>query len=384
LADAGVEHVVLERGEIGHTWATQRWDSFRLNTPGSMNVLLGPVGPSEYSTRKETVELLATAAEALPVRTRTTVTAVCRDGNLLLVTTPEDQLATRTLVVASGPKNLALRPATAAALAPHINALDADEYRNPAALPEGAVLVVGGGQSGAQIAEDLVVGGREVWWSTSKIGRYRAHYRGRALLDWHVDAGWWATPPEALPDPAAMRTATPLIASNGRDLGIPKLGRMGVKLLGRLAEVDGTRLAFVGDVGEFVAFGDTVAASLDQIADEYIAAAGIDAPDPEPDDGRGPVDAPPRPALDLDREGITTVIWCTGFGGDYRYLEPLATVRFDAYGFPVLDPTGAADGDPAVRFVGMPWQSTRASAILHGMPFDVRRAVDAVTGQLAG
>jgi putative flavoprotein involved in K+ transport len=380
LAEAGVDHLVLERGEIGNTWSTQRWDSFRLNTPGSMNALLGDVGPAEYSTRDQTVAILAQRAKGLPVRTRTTVIAARRVGDNLRLTTPEEELETRTLVVANGPKNVALVPPMAANLAPHICALNADDYRSPDELPDGAVLVVGGGQSGGQIAEDLLESGRDVWWSTSRIGRYRAYYRGRALLDWHVAAGWWATPPEALPDPAAMRTATPLIASNGRDLGIPKLGRMGVRLLGRLAEVDGTSLGFVGDVSEFVGFGDRVAAELEKVADDYIAAAEIDAPDPEPDDGRGPVEAPPRPALDLDRDGITTVVWCTGFGGDYGWLAELET---DAYGVPVLDRSGAAVGDPAIRFVGMPWQSTRASAILHGMPLDARRAVDGVTARLA-
>ena len=91
------------------------------------------------------------------------------------------------------------------------------------------------------------------------------------------------------------------------------------------------------------------------------------------------MDAPERPTLDLDRAGITTVIWCTGFGGDYAYLPEVGR---DAYGFPVLDRSGAAADDPAIRFVGMPWQSTRASAILHGMPLDARRAVDGVTGML--
>jgi putative flavoprotein involved in K+ transport len=379
LAETGVEHVVLERADIGNTWATQRWDAFRLNTPGSMNSLLGDVGPGEYSSRDETVQRLKHLAADLPVRVRTAVTDVRRVGDVLRVTTAEDQLETRTVVVASGPKNVALLPAAAADLAGHVTAINADDYRNAAALPDGGVIVIGGGQSGGQIAEDLARAGRTVWWSTSRIGRYRAHYRGKALLDWHVEAGWWATPPEALPDPAAMRTATPLIASNGRDLGIPQLGRMGVNLLARLTSVDGTRLRFEGDVNEFVAFGDQVAVSLEKVADAYIDAAGIHAPPPEPDGGRGPVDVPARHDLDLDREGITTVIWCTGFGGDYTYLPEVGK---DAYGFPLLDRSGAAVGDPAVRFVGMPWQSTRASAILHGMPLDVRRAVDGVTAHI--
>lgn len=381
LAEAGVAHVVLERADIGNTWATQRWDAFRLNTPGSMNAVLGDVRPGEYSSRDETVQRLKDLAGDLPVRTGTAVTDVRRAGDVLCVTTADDQLETRTVVVASGPKNVALVPTFAAGLAHHLTAVNADEYRNAAALPDGGVLVVGGGQSGGQIAEDLAHAGRTVWWSTSRIGRYRAQYRGKALLDWHVKAGWWATPPEALPDPAVMRTPTPLIASNGRDLGIPQLGRMGVNLLARLTAVDGTRLRFEGDVNEFAGFGDQVAVDLEKVADAYIDAAGLDAPPPEPDVGRGPVEAPQRDDLDLDREGITTVIWCTGFGGDYTYLPE---VDKDAYGFPILDRSGAAVGDPAVRFVGMPWQSTRASAILHGIPLDVRRAVDGMTAHIVG
>ena len=335
LADAGVDHLVLERGtdrqHVGHPAVGRvpaqhsRVDERSARSRRARTSTRHGTRPWSCSRRR---------AEDLPVRAGTTVTSVRREGDVLRVTTADEELEARTLVVASGPKNVPLRPAAAANLAPHLMSIDADHYRNPAALPEGGVMVVGGGQSGGQIAEDLVLGGRTVWWSTSRIARYRAQYRGRALLDWHVAAGWWATPPEALPDPEAMRTATPLIASNGRDLGIPKLGRMGVNLVGRLAEVDGARLAFTGDVNEFVAFGDQVAVTLEKIADDYISAAGIDAPSPEPDDGRGPVDVPDRPTLDLDREGITTVIWCTGFGGDYAYLPEVGQ---DAYGFPVLD-----------------------------------------------
>jgi len=379
LAEAGVEHVVLERGEVGNTWSTQRWDSFRLNTPGLMNAVLGELAPESYPTRAETIALLHERAAGLPVRTGTTVTAVRADGDGFAVRTGDEELHTRAVVVASGPKNRPLLPAMAARLAPHLTAMHTADYRNPAALPEGGVLVVGGGQSGAQIAEDLALAGRTVWLATSRIGRYRARYRGRALLAWHVDCGWWATRPEDLPDPAAMRMATPLIASGGRPLGLPALHRMGVRLLGRLADVDGTRLSLTGSVADHVAFGDQLARDLDRVADDYIAAKGIDAPPPEDDDGRGPVDVPDVPELDLDAAGISTVLWCTGFGADYSWLP--ASV-LDPRGWPVLH-GGAADGVPALRFVGLPWQSTRASAILHGMPLDVRRAVDGVTAALA-
>ena len=379
LADADVEAVVLERGEVAHTWATQRWDSFRLNTPGSMNSVLGDVAPGSFATRDETIELIRERAAGLDVRTGTTVTALRRDGADLVVTTADAELRARSLVVASGPKNRALVPAAATALAPHLTQLHTADYRSAAALPEGGVLVVGGGQSGAQIAEDLVRAGRDVWLATSRVGRYRAHYRGRLLLDWHVECGWWDTRAEDLPDPAAMRLATPLIASGGRDLGLPALARSGVHLLGRLAGVDGTRVSFAGSVADHVAYGDQAARDLERIVDTYIERAGIDAPPAEPDPGRGPVDVTDRPELDLDRAGVTSVVWSTGFDADFSWLPPELV---DDAGRPVLS-DGAAAVDPAVRFVGIPWQSTRASAILLGVPLDARLAVQGVTAALA-
>ena len=379
LSSAGVEHVVLERGDIGHSWATQRWDTFRLNTPGWMNPVLGRLEPGDYSTRDETVALLQSRAAGLPVRTRAQVTELAQRRELLVVRTPDDELVARTVVVASGAKNRPRPPAHAAYLAPHLTSMHVADYRTAPALPQGGVLVVGGGQSGAQVADDLGRAGRSVWFSTSRVGRYPAHYRGRELLAWHVDAGWWAQRADQLADPDDQWLATPLLASNGRDIGLPALARSGVTLLGRLASVDGTRIELSGAVSDYVTYADHVADGLQRIVDDYIVAAGVDAPPPTNDDGRGPLDVPSPPTLDLDAAGISTVLWCTGFGPDLAWL-PGAVLG--SRGLPVLDGP-AAVGLPSLSFVGMPWQSTRASAILHGMPLDVQRAVTQVQAQLS-
>lgn len=162
LADHGVDHVVLEAGDVGHTWATQRWDSFRLNTPGFMNRVLGDVRADDYSTRDETVTLLAQQAAGLPVRTHTPVGAVTQNGDRLVVHTRDEELVARTVVVASGSKTRPLVPAQAENLDHDVASLHVADYRCPATLPEGGVLVVGGGQSGAQVAEDLALAGRRV------------------------------------------------------------------------------------------------------------------------------------------------------------------------------------------------------------------------------
>ena len=379
LTRAGVEHVVLERGNLGDTWQSQRWDSFRLNTPGWMNPVLGEIAPSVYSTRGGLIALLTRAAMGLPVRAQTPVTALRQDGDHLVLRTPEEELVARTVIVASGAKNRPLLPAQAVELASQVTSMHVADYRSASALADGGVLVVGGGQSGAQVAEDLILAGRRVWFSTSRVGRYPASYRGRELLAWHVECGWWAQTATQQANPAAMWLPTPLLASNGRDIGLPALARLGVTLLGRVSAIHGGRIHFEGDVSQYVTYADQVALGLERIVDDYISAAGIAAPPGTPDLGRGPLDVPSQPTLDLHEAGISTVVWCTGFGPDLSWLP---AELLDARGLPVTE-NGHAAKRPAVRFVGMPWQSTRASAILHGMPLDIERAVVGVTALLA-
>ncbi len=381
LRDAGVEHVVLERANVAQTLLSQRWDSFMLNTPGSMNVLLGDVGPLHYSSLPETIALLRQQAAGLPIRTHTPVTSVRRDGDTFLLATPGEELSARTVIVASGAKNVPRRPEQARHL--HLTSLHTAEYRSPATLPAGAVLVIGGGQSGGQIAHDLVSAGREVWLAASQVGRYPAQYRGRALIEWHVDCGFWDQRLEDLPDAHAARNPTPLLGGDGTELGLPLLSGLGVRLLGRLVEVDGSRFGFAGDVSEWVRYGDSTAQGYEQMVDGHIAARGLMAEPAAPDRGRGPADIDGRGSLDVDDEGITAVIWATGFGGDFSYLDPLGLPLAHRYGPPLLDGNGGAVSMPALRFVGVDWQSTRSSAILRGILPDAATAVAAVTAELS-
>ncbi len=375
LADRGVEHLVLERGEIGDTWATQRWDGFRLNTPAWMNGLLGDLPDGSFPGRDEVVVRLRASAAGLPVRTRSPVLSVRRRGDGFAVQTPDQEHLADAVVVASGGLNVPRTPSLAGALPSDVVQLHVAHYRSAADLPAGAVLVVGSGQSGSQVAEDLVQAGRRVLLSTSRVGRYRWRYRGRELLGWLVDAGYWAQRPQDLPDRAVVRLPQPIIGSGGRSLGLPALARAGVVLLGRLQGVDGPLLSFDGSVAEHVAHGDEVAARLEGLADAWIAAARIDAPDAEPDPGRGPVPATGATTVDLVAEQVGTVIWCTGFGADLSWLE-----------VPVLDRTGTpvhtdgATAVPGLHVLGLPWLTCRQSGILHGMPGDAARTADALLG----
>jgi putative flavoprotein involved in K+ transport len=316
---------------------------------------------------------LRAAADGLPVHSHTPVLSVRKHGDGFAVRTPDRDYVADAVVVASGGQNVPRTPSLARRLPSSVVQLHAADYRSAADLPKGAVLVVGSGQSGSQIAEDLVLADRRVLLSTSRVGRYRWSYRGRELLAWLVESGYWAQRPGDLPDPAALRLPQPIIGSGGHSLGLPALARAGVILLGRLCAVHGRVLSFDRSVAEHVAYGDQVAARLEALADAHLASAGIDAPEAEPDPGCGPVPGGEPETVDLVHEEIGAIIWCTGFRGDLSWLE-----------LPVLDGTGAPvhrDGATALaglRFLGLPWLTCRSSGILHGMPDDAARTADAL------
>jgi putative flavoprotein involved in K+ transport len=378
LADAGVEHVVLERSGVADTWRNQRWDSFRLNTPGWMNDTLGTVEPTSFSHRDEVVRLLADRAASLPVHTNAPVGSLDHDGSKFLLRTPEKEVHAATVVLACGLQNVAKKPPHADYVAQRLFQVHTNDYRNAADLPEGAVLVVGSAQSGCQIAEDLALAGRRVYLSTSRVGRYPWTYRGRQLMGWLVDSGFWDQQPEDLPDPTDIRLPIPVVASGGRSLNLGILARLGVTLLGRFRSANGERVTFGGSLAENVAYADEVATRLMTRADDYIAREGIAAPDAEPDlEASPPERLTTITELDLAAAEVTSIIWCTGFTGDLSWVH-----------LPVLDEGGAVRHDrcaspvPGLWYAGFPWLTRRRSGILHGFPVDAAEVVAGVVGHL--
>jgi putative flavoprotein involved in K+ transport len=378
LGAAGVDHVVLERNDVADTWRHQRWDSFRLNTPGSMNAMLGPVPPDSFTHRDDVVRMLTAQASSLPVRTRTPVTSLDRDGSGFVVRTPGEDIRAGTVVIASGLQNVPRVPSGAFALPHRLLHRHTAGYANAASLPDGAVLVVGSGQSGCQIAEDLTAVGRRVYLSTSRVGRYPWTYRGRALIEWLADCGHWHQRPDDLPTPADVRAAVPVVGSGGRSLDLTRLAASGVTLAGRITGVSGERLTFDATVPATIAHAETVAAGLTAKADRHIEANRIDAPPAEPD----PTTASGPPAaitdLDLAAADVTTVIWCTGFTGDLSWARPVAV---DEFGRPAHD--GCRSPVPGLWFAGFPWLTQRRSGILFGMPDDAASIATDVTRHLA-
>jgi putative flavoprotein involved in K+ transport len=374
LADAGIDHVVLERGEIADSWRTQRWDSFRLNTPGAMNRLPGgpPVAdPGGFPTRDAWVAGLEAYARlgSLPVRTHANVTSVAphSDSGFVVAVDDGESLRTRSVVVASGVANTRKLPSVAGAIDPRIEIHTTGTYRRPAQLPPGAVVVVGSAQSGCQIAEDLLDAGREVYLATGTVGRLPRRLRGRDTLVWLSESGWMTQRPQELADPALMKAAQPLISGvgpGGHTVSLQWLARRGVVLLGRLTGADGTRLNFADDLAAHVRQGDEASARIRQHVDEYIARRGIDAPPSEADPADEPADAAAFHSpteLDLVDRGVGSVIFSTGFHADYSWLR-VPVLGVDGS---ITHREGRAPVD-GIWFVGLLWMRMRRSGIILG------------------
>ncbi len=377
LAARGVEHVILERGRAGETWRSQRWDSFRLNTPGWMNRLLGEQAPDAYLTGAEVVRRLERLAADAPVRPGIPVMRLAPAGDGYALRTGDGDLRARTVVVATGDQNRPQIPNLARRFPDRLAQHHTADYRGPGRLPEGAVLVVGSAQSGCQIAEDLLAAGRRVVLATSPVGRLPWRYRGRDSIDWLVEAGFFDQRPRDLPDPSAMEAAQPIVASGGRSLSLQALARAGATLVGRPVGVVGERVSFDGGAKANVAAGDAFAARMRALVDELIGRCGLNAPPAEPDPTDAPIDLDPPAELDLRAEDVGSVVWCTGFTGDFSFMDPALV---DADGQPRRE--GAAAAAPGVFYLGLRWLIRRGSSILWGFPGDAATVADAVKAQL--
>lgn len=382
LTRAGLSHRVLERGRIGETWLTQRWDSFHLNTPKFQTVMPGDYyegpDPEGFYTRDEFVAVLDEYARRyrLPVATNTPVTALTRDGKagIYRLITPAGELMARAVVIASGSLNCARRPEVARALPPGLLQIDPSVYRNPKALPVGAVLVVGSAQSGGQIAEDLVMAGRVVFLSTGRTGRKPRRYRGRDISFWEQESGLYDVPRKNFVGPDGRIAGRPLVGAL-HTISLQSLSAQGVVLLGRFTGIVNGRLTFADDVRENLRFGDEAAAKRRRHIDDYIARNCLDA-SPAIDDPAETVAPrlpnPPILSLNPSEHHLTTVIWCTGFEGDYGFVQVPGILN--AHGQP-LENEGLTEA-PGIYFAGVDFSSTRKSGLIIGIAEEAQRLVD--------
>lgn len=392
LKQQGIAHVVLERGAIGESWRSQRWASFHLNTPNWLSGLpalpFHPHAPDGFGHRDEFVSYLDAYARAfdLPVRQHAPVAAVeHRAGGGYAVRVGGDTVSARAVVLASGAMSRPRVPDMARRLGDDVVSLSAGSYRDAVGLPAGAVVVVGSGQSGCQVAEDLLDAGRRVYVCASRVGRVPRTYRGRDILAWWHAMGFLDVRVEDLEDPATVFAPQPQVSgtAGGHTVSLQSLARDGATLLGRVVAVEGTTLAVGDDLRANIAFADDKARAFKAEIDAHVARAGIRAPPPEPDPGE-----PPLPdlhgsdewrTLDLRATGVGSVIWCTGFDGDWSWVH---VEVLDAQGRPRH--RGGVTAVPGVYFVGLPWLSVRKSGIIVGVTDDAARIARHIASEVLG
>ena len=368
----GIDHVVLERARIGQTWR-DLWESFCLVTPNWSVRLPGHPydgdDPDGFMPRDEIVAYLERYATAVgsPIREGVDVATVRpADGGFLLDTSGGD-LRASSVVIATGTYARPHRP-HAETLPSGVLQIDVRDYDEPSTLPEGAVLIIGSGQSGCQLAEELHQAGRDVVLSCGKAPWFPRRLAGRDLVWWAAESGFLDAPLASLPDPSAARlTANPLASGHGggHDLHLRTLAALGVRLRGHFLGAEGGRFRFADDLAASVAWGDEWYGMFADLIRKLAADRGmdpVDVPDPEPfvDRSTGSVDV----------NGFGTVIYAGGFRPDFGSLVPVPGA-FDDQGFPVH-----ADGHctvvPGLFFVGVHFLRKRKSSILYGVGEDAR------------
>jgi putative flavoprotein involved in K+ transport len=371
LTQAGRDHVVLEQAaRPAHVWRDERWDSFTLVTPNWTLKMPGAEydGPDRdaYMPRDEIAAYFARYVDRfqLPVRYNTRVSAVAPvDGAGWRVTTPEQTFQARNVIIATGLEQQPNIPPFAGGLSPEITQIHSSQYRNPGALPEGGVLVVGSAQSGAQIAEELYQSGRRVYLSVGGAGRAPRRYRGRDVFEWLSLSGFFDITPDKLPMPREHFAAPHVTGANGgHTLNLHQFARDGVTLLGHLRGASGHTVSLAPDLYQTLGRVDHFEGEVQKMVDGYIQAHGIDAPREELPHLRDGYAQPIIETLDLKEAGITTIVWATGFTYDFGFVK--APV-FDETGFPIQ--TRGVTAQPGLYFVGMPWMPSLKSGILPGV-----------------
>jgi putative flavoprotein involved in K+ transport len=383
LRQRGIEHVVIERERVGHEWRERRWDSFCLVTPNWQCRLPGfPYDgddPDGFMPGADVVGYLEKYAASFdpPLVEGVAVTRLRRTpaGVFALATTAGNCTADQ-VVVATGPYHNPAVPRLAERLPRGVTQLHSSQYRNPERLPEGAVLVVGTGQSGCQIAEDLHLAGRRVHLAVGSAPRAARRYRGRDTLAWLDEMGHYARGIHEFGDADEVRLRANHYMTGrdgGRDIDLRAFARSGMRLYGRLRAIDDRTLSFAGDLAANLDNADAVAEGIKDAIDRYLDAAGIAAP---AEDRYVPVWEPSGEPAELEVGALSAVVWATGYHRDHRWIE---VPVFDGRGYPTHE--RGVTSCPGLYFVGLPWQYTWGSGRFAGVARDAGHLADRITAE---
>ena len=390
LKKYGLNHIVFERGRIGESWRSQRWDSFRMNSTNKLNVLPGMSCETEDADAFGSAPALVSSLEQyaatnqLPVSENSKVISIEKPGEFFHVSVSSNgtikNYSCGQVLIASGSANEIKIPSLSKNISKHIKQLHTAEYRNADQLPAGAVLVVGGAQSGIQIAEDLLAAGRKVYLSTSMVGRIPRWYRGKDIFYWIIETKFYEIKAEELEDPKMLEVRPPHVSGTGSgkdSLSLQSLAKKGAIILGKMNNADEHNVFFQPNAAMHVKFADEFSEKIKKMIDEFILRNELAAPAPHYDEADIP-DAEANCAssitsLNLKENNINSIIWSTGFDIDLSYIK-----------LPVFDSEDKLmhkDGIPVVPglyLLGYPWLRSRKSVILFGITDDVEFVVDKI------
>ena len=388
LKERSIDHIIFEKNTIGHEWRSRRWDTFCLVTPNWQCQLPGYPYPGNdpygFMPKDAIVNYLESYAAMFepPLKEGVTVTKVCQTDPGFAVSTSIGEYTSDRVVIAVSGYHIPKIPRIAERLPAKTYQLHSSAYKNPESLPEGEVLVVGTGQSGCQIAEDLHLAGKQVHLAVGGAPRSPRQYRGKDAVEWLDLMGYYNLSIDEHPKKETARSNTNHYLTGrdgGREIDLRKFAIEGMKLYGRLKSITPDKLEFQADLRQNLDRADAVSENIKQNIDRYIEKEGIDAPTEPP---YQPVWRPEIEPLELDclAANVQTVIWSTGFQTDFSWVDlPV----FNGSGYPHYD--RGVTGVRGCYFIGLPWLYTWGSGRFSGVARDANYLADriAMTGKVA-
>ena len=388
LKQRGIEHVVLEKERIGESWRSGRWDSFTLVSPNWTMRLPGfPYAgnePDGFLPRDEIVAHLEAYAASFgaPVRSGIKVNSVEAEGNGYLVRTGNGDYSARSVVIATGLFQQPKLPSFSREINPEIIQMHTGQYRNPNMLPPGAVLVVGSGQSGCQIAEELYRSGRKVYLVVGSAGRVPRRYRGQDAFRWLLQSGFFDTPIDKAPTPKVRYAGNPHMTGKdgGHSINLHRFAQDGVTLLGRIQGAESDRIHLAPDLNATMAKVDQFAADIIKLFDETIEKQGLDVPEDLEVRAEELAEHEPLPEtteLNLRDADITSIVWAMGYRFDFSWVKlPV----FDEDGYPVQ--ARGVTTQPGLYFLGLHFLHTRKSGLFLGVGDDAAHVAEHLSAHL--
>jgi len=382
LSECGCPHLILERHRIAERWRTERWDSLVANGPAwhdrFPSLEFADFDPDGFASKDAVVDYFVSFAEQInaPIRCGVEVTCVEKnaDGSGFRVQTSDGLIEASNVVAATGPFQRPVIPPVVSQLA-SVTQIHSNSYHNPEQLADGAVLVVGAGSSGSQIADELMRAGRRVYLSVGPHDRPPRSYRGRDFVWWLGVLGKWQA--KAAEPSTAHVTIAVSGAYGGHTIDFRRFAAQGMTLVGMTQSYQDGVLTFAQDLALNIAQGDANYLSILDEADAYVAREGIDLSE-EP--GAREILADPEclidPVLELDlaEAGITTIIWATGYEQDFSWLK---VDTFDADGLP--QHRRGISNEPGIYFLGLPWLTMRGSSFIWGVWEDARHLAEHIS-----